>query len=255
MAGAYSKAVVPIFTIPLRFAAAAGVLAARARFRLPQAARILRVAASHLVSSDTACNVDVLAQHGAAPAASILPAALATITVAPPAAPPVAALVAEAGNVDVGDHSYKITIRTAAGETDATAKSNVVAADAGHGKVNVPLPVLTDPAAIGWGVYRTVAGDGGDHLLVDTPTPATVGGTPAAPVFEDNVADLGLGAAAPTANTASDGVVNEVALTCPVDGAPGVQVAKEDEITVDVGGITGAGVTQLCVQVDYVPVD
>lgn len=254
MAGAYLKAVVPIFTFPLRFAAAAGVLAARARFRMPQAARILRVAASHLVSSDTACTVDVQANHAGGGAASILPAVLPTITVAPPAAPPVVALKAEAGNVDVGDHSYKITITTAVGETEATAKSNVVANDAGNGKNTVPLPVLTDPAATGWKVYRTVAGDGGDHLLVDTVTPATAGGTPAAPTFEDNVADLGLGAAAPAVNTASDGVVNEVALTG-ADGAPGFHVHKEDEITVDVGGITGAGVTQLCVQVDYVPVD
>lgn len=254
MAGrAFAKAVVPIFTLPFRFVSAAGVLAARARVRFPQAVRILRVTASHRLSAATACAVDVLTQHGADPAASILTAPLATIGLASPAGA-VVVLQAVAGNITAGAHSWKITRETAIGETQLGGKSNVLVADAGHGKATVPLPPIM-AGQVGWKVYRTVAGDAGDHLLVDTVTPATAGGTPAAPTFEDDVADGALGAAGPAVNVATDGVVMEENLTCPVDGAPGRQVAKEDELTVDVQALAGGTVSDLCVQVDYVPVD
>lgn len=355
MAGTYSKAVVPIQTVILKFATAAAVLAARARFRLPQAVRILRVAASHLVSSDTACTVDVQANHAGGGAATILAAPLATIQfaapdppvgqdthvngavelgahswkitmktaagetdpsvksiVVTPAAPaaPVAALKAEAGNVNAGNHSYKVTFVNAAGESVASAKSNVVLADGGHGKVDVT--VVAGPAGTtARKIYRTVAGDAGNWKLLDTladnvtlayvddkadgdlgaDAPAGTGtkvelalpvggaGTIARRIYRtvtgdggdhllvaeiannvdltylDNVADGALGAAAPTVNTAHDGVINEVALTDPTDGCPGRRLEKEDEITVDVAGFTAAGVTELCCQIDYVPVD
>ena len=355
MAGAYSKAVVAVQTIPFRFATATAALAARLRFRLPQAVRILRVAASQRVSADTACTVDVQVNHAGGGAASILAAPLTTIQftapdppvgqdthvngavelgahswkitmktaagetdpsvksiVVTPAAPdaPVAALVAEAGNVNAGNHSYKVTFVNAAGESVASAKSNVVLADGGHGKVDLTvvagpagttarkiyrtvagdagawklLTTLADnvtlayqdnvadgdlganaPAGTGTKVslvipvggpgttarriYRTVTGDGGDHLLV-----AEVANNVDV-TYLDNVADGALGAAAPTVNTAHDGVVHEVALTDPTDGCPGLRAEKEDEITVDLAGFTAGGVTDLCGQIDYVPVD
>jgi hypothetical protein len=63
--------------------------------------------------------------------------------------------------------------------------------------VTVTIPPSADPGITGAKVYRTVAGDAGTRKLVGSLTSATGGG-----VFTDNVADSGLGADAPAANTA-----------------------------------------------------
>lgn len=102
---------------------------------------------------------------------------------------------AGAGNVDDGDHTYRVSyIKDAAGEQETQAgapTTTVTVADkTTDGQVNVQLPAL--PAGFaGWKVYRTAADDlDGDHLLVGTQLSG------AGTTFVDNVADANLGAAA-----------------------------------------------------------
>lgn len=94
-------------------------------------------------------------------------------------------------------------------------------------------------------LYRTVAGDGGDHKLVATIANNT------ATSYTDNIADGALGASAPTADSRSDGVFQEATLAASGPEA----VAKEAEITVDVDTLTGTSVTDLCLQIDLVRID
>lgn len=92
-------------------------------------------------------------------------------------------------------------------------------------------------------LYRTVAGDGGNHLLV-----ATIANN-VATTYLDAIADGALGAAAPTANTASDGVVADGTLD-----PDHVAVPAEADVTVDVDQLTGTSVSDLTVEIDYTPV-
>jgi hypothetical protein len=96
-------------------------------------------------------------------------------------------------------------------------------------------------------IYRTVTGGAGDHLLVGTLADNTTR------VLEDNIADGALGAAAPTANTFSDGAQVESVLGSAA--GDGVAVAKEAEVTVDVSTLTGTSVSDLSVGIDYVVTD
>lgn len=117
----------------------------------------------------------------------------------PAAAPGTALAGAGAGNVDDGTHSYSFTWTTLHGETKASpATAPVTVADkSSDGKVTVVVPASTDTGITGAKVYRTVAGDTGTRKLVGTLTSSTGGGT-----FTDNLADSGLGADAPSTNTA-----------------------------------------------------
>jgi hypothetical protein len=136
-------------------------------------------------------------------------AASAVVTPAAPAAL-VVALKAEAGNIDGGNHSYKVTNVNANGESVASAKSNVVLADGGHGKVDVTL-VAGPAGTTARKIYRTVAGDAGDWLLVGTVADNVT------LAFEDNLADGGLGAAAP-AGTGSKITLTNIPLAVNVGG-------------------------------------
>ena len=73
---------------------------------------------------------------------------------------PTLELIAEAGNVDNGEHHYFVTAYTALGETSAHADSGApsVTTDAGHGKVTVTIPVIDDYRVVGRRIYRTKAG-------------------------------------------------------------------------------------------------
>lgn len=171
--------------------------------------------------------------------ATILTAPKALIPTAPTA--PVAALAdpAAAGNVTNGTHSYVVTFVNAAGESQPSAKSNVlnVVNNAVNGQVVVTIPV--GPA----GIYRTITADAGDHLLLATVANNT------ATTYTDNTADAGLGAAAPTTDQSSIGVFQEASLD-----ATKVTLAKETEVTVDVDALTGTSIAGLSVQIDYVRV-
>lgn len=122
-------------------------------------------------------------------------------TVTAPTAAPVTALASPAapGSVDNGSHSYVYTWTTLHGETTPSpAAAPVTVADkTTNGKVTITVPASLDGGITGAKVYRTVAGDTGSRKLVGTITSADGSG-----VLTDNVADSGLGAVAPAANTA-----------------------------------------------------
>lgn len=106
---------------------------------------------------------------------------------------------AGAGNVDDGTHSYKITFLNIHGETEGGASSNVVtvADKATDGKISLTA-IPTGPTGItSRKIYRTVAGDTGNHKLVATLSDNTT------TTYTDNTADAGLGADVPTTNTAA----------------------------------------------------
>ena len=135
-----------------------------------------------------------------------------TYNVAAHAKPTVALANLGAGLITNGTHSYKITLLDAAGESlPSSSKSSVLTtATATNGKVLVTIPAfLTNQT--GANVYRTVAGDAGDYLLVNA-VPIAVAGD-----YTDNIADGSLGAAAPTANTS--GLAQAPDLTVALAGA------------------------------------
>ena len=114
---------------------------------------------------------------------------------------PVAALAAPAapGNVDNGDHRYLVTFTTAAGETNAgvVTAAVTVADKAVNGQVQLTSIPVGGALVTGRKVYRTAAG-GSTYMLAATIANNT------ATTYTDNLADAGLGAGAPTANTTED---------------------------------------------------
>ncbi len=105
------------------------------------------------------------------------------------AAPTVA--IGAAGVVNVGQHSWVVTFVTPSGETsqgNSSVQLNLAVASI----VNLTNVPLGPPAATSRKIYRRVAGDTGNYLLVGTIADNTT------TTFADNIADAGLGAAAPT---------------------------------------------------------
>jgi hypothetical protein len=229
-----SKAVAGVQTALIHFQTVAAGVANRAAFRLPQKSKILRIAAS--VRASNATDLTVMAEAGgsnlldaaidvfpyANPAAPVAvlgvnggainvgthsykqtfvdavgesagSAKSNVITVALPAAPTAGLAGAGAGNVNNGTHSYKVTFVSATGESSPSAKSNVVnVVDLGaDGQINLTV-IPTGPAGtLTRNIYRSAAGDAGPWLLAGN-IPDNV-----AVIFTDNLADAGLGAAAP----------------------------------------------------------
>lgn len=110
-----------------------------------------------------------------------------------PATPSAALAGAGAGNIDNGLHSWKVTNITARGETGGSSASgqvNVVDKTT-NGQVTVTIPVSAQTNVTGRKIYRTIAGDTGNWLLVGTVNDNT------STTFTDNVSDASLGAAIP----------------------------------------------------------
>ncbi len=140
-----------------------------------------------------------------------------------------AALVAVAGNIEAGSHSYKVTYVTASGDTDGGTLSNAVVNDAGHGQ-NALSAVPLGPTGIVTQrkIYRNKVADQTHWFLQQTiaDNTTTTG-------VQDNTADTGLGAAIPTLNTTLDnrmvlsnagnltvvGTINKYTLTPPASAA------------------------------------
>ena len=115
---------------------------------------------------------------------------------------------AVAGNIENGDHRYRVTFVTADGETDGgtiTAAVNI-ADKAVNGKIELTAIPLGGSAVTSRKVYRTVAA-GTSYLLLTTISNNT------ATTYTDNIADASLGAAAPTTNTTADPIVNSLIKT------------------------------------------
>ena len=112
---------------------------------------------------------------------------------------PVATLVAVAGLIDAGTHSWKIVINKTGnytGNTMPSTASNVLTSiPASNGQADIPVPALPT----GWtkDVYRTVAGNAGAYKKVNTVALAA-----AVTTYRDNIADASLGATAPVSATA-----------------------------------------------------
>jgi len=129
---------------------------------------------------------------------SVASAKSAVVTLAAPT-PVTGALkaVPAAGTVDDGTHSYKVTFVNAGGESVASGKSNVVTVvnKGVNGQIDVTGIPVGPVGTTARNLYRSAAGDAGPWLLVAAatiPDNATL-------VYLDNVADVGLGAAAPAA--------------------------------------------------------
>lgn len=83
--------------------------------------------------------------------------------VAQPTTAPGLALIASAGNINVGTHYYRITYKTAVGETQLNtgtgATTTYIVTDAGHAQVTVTLPVSSDYRVTHVCIYRAVTGN------------------------------------------------------------------------------------------------
>jgi hypothetical protein len=94
----------------------------------------------------------------------------------------------------IGNYSYKITLVTANGETEAGTLSNVVTTDATHKQVQLSAIPTGDFTVTSRKIYRTAAG-GSSYNLVATINDNTT------TTYNDNIADGSLGTAAPTYST------------------------------------------------------
>lgn len=104
----------------------------------------------------------------------------------PPSAP-TATLVASAGNVNAGEHRYRVTFVNVDGESDAGEISNAVTTTAGSGQVSLSNIPLGDETVTARRVYRTAAG-GTAYKRLTTIADNT------ATTYTDNTADASLGA-------------------------------------------------------------
>lgn len=236
---AISKAVSGIQSVLVHFQTVAAGVANRALFRLPQKSKIVRVGASYRVSN--ASDLQIMVEAGGV---DLLSAALDAFPLAVPTAPTAALAGLGAGNVNNGTHSYKVTFVNALGESIPGPKSNVITTVGGDGQVAVSAIPVGPSGTTSRKLYRTVAGDAGNHKLLATIANNT------ATTYADNTADGGLGADAPTVDTRMAGDFYEGSLAAAAES-----VAKEAEITVDVDTLTGTDVKDLCVQIDLVRLD
>lgn len=107
-----------------------------------------------------------------------------------------ATATATAGNVDIGTHSYKVTFVDDYGETEASAKSNVITVSGSAKQVNLTAIPKGKDGTRTRKIYRTVAGDTGDWLFLTEIMDNTT------TTYTDNTADANLGTAvAPGVNT------------------------------------------------------
>lgn len=126
-------------------------------------------------------------QHAGLGKQSVLTLDFKSIPTAPTAAS------GAAGNVNVGTHSWTVTFLINNGETAPSVKSNILTIVTSAKQVNL-TGIPTGPAGTtGRKIYRTVAGDTGNHLFVGTISDNTT------TAFTDNIADASLGAAEPSA--------------------------------------------------------
>jgi len=111
---------------------------------------------------------------------------------------PVAVLGSGAGNVNDGEHSYKITFVTESGESTGSKVSEVVTVvdSAINGKIDLSSIEIGPEGTTARKIYRTEAGDTGDYKLVGTISDNTT------TIYEDNIADASLTDVIPTTSLA-----------------------------------------------------
>ena len=104
------------------------------------------------------------------------------------------------GNVDIGEHSWAVTFVTASGETNLGTNSTPIDIVGGSPPGSPPVGSIVNLTAIPLGpegttarkIYRTVAGNVGEFLLVTTINDNVTTS------FADDIADADLGAVAPS---------------------------------------------------------
>jgi len=126
-----------------------------------------------------------------------------------------------AGNVTSGEHYYKVTFYTDAGETDPSGASGAVTTiDTRNGKVNLSSIPTGDSGTVGRYLYRTEAGGATYYRLADIADNVTT-------TYVDNIADGSLGAEEPPGANGS-GVADP-------DSAPSYALANEGAGNVTAG--------------------
>jgi hypothetical protein len=125
------------------------------------------------------------------------------------------------GSVDIGTHSYKVTFVTANGETTGGTASGTVNVTT-SGTQTVPLTAIPTGATgtTARNIYRTVAGNTGNYLLVGTINNNTT------TTFNDTVADASLGVAAPSSNSATTSTNNASLSWNAVTGATSYRIYR-----------------------------
>ncbi len=106
--------------------------------------------------------------------------------VVPPAAP-VLALITAAGNIDVGNHYYRLTYVTALGETELNIGNPYlwgITTDAGHAQVLVTIPVSSDYRVTAVNIYRATTNQ--DYYVTVKKVGQVANGVT---TFTDNVSD------------------------------------------------------------------
>jgi len=134
-----------------------------------------------LCSSENAIHIqygsDILLEHGGD---------IKFTSVAAPTACTATLIETDTGNVDAGEHKYKITYVNEAGETELGVASNTVTTDATHKQVNLTdIPISTSGSVTKRKIYRTKVGGTSYYLLT---TIANNTGT----TYIDNTADADL---------------------------------------------------------------
>lgn len=137
---------------------------------------------------------------------------------APTTAPADALAGAGAGNVDNGLHTYRVTYVSPKGESSGSPVSDgvTVADKTVNGKVAVSAIPVGPSDTTARKLYRTIAGNTGDHKLVATISDNVT------TTYEDNIADGSLGAALAAAASTNpppfDAEVGEYVVEEEVDG-------------------------------------
>lgn len=169
-----------------------------------------------------------------------------TFNVVAHAKPTVALANLGAGLITNGTHSYKITLLDAGGATlPSPASSVLTTATATNGKVLVTIPAFVT-GQTGANVYRTVAGNAGNYLLVNATPILAAGG------YTDNIADGSLGAAAPASNTTTTPLVDPTGAAVAALANLGAGLCTSGAHLVKVAYVTPAGVSTLSAASDSV---
>lgn len=117
----------------------------------------------------------------------------------PPLRAPTIAGPSSGGSVTAGSHSYKVTFTTSQGETIPSSASSVITTTVANGTVSLSNIPLGPPGSgvIARKIYRTIAGNTGNYLLLATIADNTT------TTYTDTLSDGSLGTSAPTTDTST----------------------------------------------------
>lgn len=155
------------------------------------------------------------------------------------------------GSCTAGTHTWKMTFVNAVGETTTNAATAIKTCSGPNGTVPLSFIPIGPVGTTARKIYRTVAGNTGNYLLVTTLNDNTT------TTFSDTIADGSLGAAAPTTNTTAQGKLqvqdasgtNIVGGTLTVRSALPTGNATPPVMQIDGGALGGGSGSSLATQV------